>query len=92
VLHGPHLGALHVQGDRLNGFPLQLAHLAGHILMKVLPRLLTGKTIGKLGVKSFELFHKKGQYPLCRSTVLGWESYHYQLDFPVSWPTSCPHF
>ena len=43
VLHGPHLGALHVQGDRLDGFPLQLAHLARHVLIKVFPRFLTGK-------------------------------------------------
>jgi len=59
VLHGSHFGALHVQGDRLNGLSLQLAHLACHILIKVLPRLFPGKAIGKLGVKSFELFHKK---------------------------------
>jgi hypothetical protein len=50
MLHGPDLRALHVQGDRLDGFPLQSAHLTRHVPIEALTRLLAGEAIGKLGM------------------------------------------
>lgn len=58
MLHGPDLRALHVQGDRLDGFPLQSAHLTRHVPIEALTRLLAGEAIGKLGMKSFEFLSK----------------------------------
>jgi hypothetical protein len=35
-----------------------LAHLARHVLKEILPRLLSGKAIGKLGMKASEFLNK----------------------------------
>ena len=35
VLHRPNLTIPHIQGDRLNGFPLQLTHMPYHVLKKI---------------------------------------------------------
>jgi len=40
--------------------PVAHPNLPCHVLIKVLPWLLSRKTIGKLGVKPFELLHKVG--------------------------------
>src|SRR5665647_3515376 len=50
--------SFHIQSDRLDGFPLQLAHLARHVLVKILPWFLTRKAIRKLGVKPPELLYE----------------------------------
>jgi hypothetical protein len=43
LLHGLHLGALDVQNDRINGFPLHLANSTCPIQTKVTPRHVMGK-------------------------------------------------
>ncbi len=58
MLHGTNLGILDIQGNGFNGFPLQLAHLSRHILGEGFSWLLTGKAIGKLGMKSSKLLNK----------------------------------
>jgi hypothetical protein len=47
-----------IGGNGFNELSFQLAHLARHVLKEILPRLLSGKAIGKLGMKASELLNK----------------------------------
>jgi len=55
MLHRTNFSVLHIHGNGFNGLPIQLTHLARHILNKVFSRFLPRKTIRKLGMKTSEL-------------------------------------
>jgi hypothetical protein len=58
ALHGPYLATLHLQGHRFNGFAFQGTELAYHIVEKLVPRFLAGKTRPKGGVEPTEFVHE----------------------------------
>jgi hypothetical protein len=58
-LHRPDLAALDLQGHRFDGFAFQGTELAHHIVEKLVPWFLTGKTRAKGGVEPPEFVHKR---------------------------------
>ena len=41
MLHRPHLGILHIDGNGFDGLSFQRAHLPRHVLKEMVPRLLS---------------------------------------------------
>jgi hypothetical protein len=58
-LHRPDTAALHLQGHRFDGLAFQSAELTHHIIEKLVPRFLPGKTRAKGGMEPTEFVHKR---------------------------------
>src|SRR5215813_1306352 len=65
-LHRPDLATFHLQGHWFDRFAFERAKLPHHIVEKLVPRFLPGKTPPKGGVKPTEFVHEGIKIAPCK--------------------------